>query len=325
MTDNEIRKLAREQVLRLLENPPKQVEDDVRFELKSKWPEPNFDTARKLAAHANTARGEPFIWIIGVKEKTGEILGADLTEFSQWFAQVKSYFDEAAPEPRMFTVSLEGSSFVAIYFENDPPYVVVLPELPDKKGQVKREVPYRVGTAAYSITRSQLFRLLIPLSRVPSIEIIKAEVTLRSKTQDRHYWFINCTVFVTPQSSQVVTLAQHLTTLTVMGLNAAKWTSSHQTKMVSGHIEPSKAGGWQTSLTIDNPEYVMLRTEVAITPDYAIDDFMKAEFIQLQTGFIPAGLDHKVLSEAKLVRKNATDPIWHFGPDKSAVIPSSYG
>lgn len=41
--------------------------EDSRIECKSDWP--SVDKVRQLAGHANAARGETIIWIIGIDEK----------------------------------------------------------------------------------------------------------------------------------------------------------------------------------------------------------------------------------------------------------------
>lgn len=61
--------------------------EDSRVELKRAWPSDYPKTARRIAGHANAARGEPILWLIGVDETAG-VLGADYAEFSGWFSQV---------------------------------------------------------------------------------------------------------------------------------------------------------------------------------------------------------------------------------------------
>jgi hypothetical protein len=63
------------------------IEDDM-IELKAEWPRDHFRAARRIAAHANAARGEPIMWLIGIDEKKG-VVGADFEELSIWFAKVR--------------------------------------------------------------------------------------------------------------------------------------------------------------------------------------------------------------------------------------------
>lgn len=52
----------------------KQPHEDFLIELKRKWV-PLSKAARRIAGHANAARGEPILWLIGVDEKQSEIKG----------------------------------------------------------------------------------------------------------------------------------------------------------------------------------------------------------------------------------------------------------
>ena len=55
---------------------------DSRVELKAEWPDA-VDAARRIAGHANAARGDPVLWIIGLDEKRGAI-GAAVNELAKW-------------------------------------------------------------------------------------------------------------------------------------------------------------------------------------------------------------------------------------------------
>ena len=55
-----------------------QKNEDDRIELKGVWPEPSGRrTARQLAGHANAARGERVLWIVGLSEEHG-LIGVNL-------------------------------------------------------------------------------------------------------------------------------------------------------------------------------------------------------------------------------------------------------
>ena len=43
--------------------------------------------ARKIAGHANAARGEPILWIIGLDEDDHQVTGASDVELADWWAQ----------------------------------------------------------------------------------------------------------------------------------------------------------------------------------------------------------------------------------------------
>jgi hypothetical protein len=69
--------------------------EDSRVELKSEWIEA-VKAARRIAGHANAARGEPILWLIGVDEEKG-VVGAKQEELANWYSAVQNQFDELAP------------------------------------------------------------------------------------------------------------------------------------------------------------------------------------------------------------------------------------
>src|SRR5262249_53745692 len=73
----------------------KQPYEDARVELKAEWTDPQ-KAARQIAGHANAARGEPILWLIGVDKDRG-VTGADYNELANWYPQVQSQFDALAP------------------------------------------------------------------------------------------------------------------------------------------------------------------------------------------------------------------------------------
>lgn len=153
----------------------KQPVEDTRVELKAEYPTDVKKAARRIAGHANAARGEHILWLIGVDEKTGTVPGASLTDLASWYAGVKSEFDELAPEPVSINIPVDGNTIVALYFETDrAPYVVKNPQ----GGSIQREVPWREATGVKSATRSQLIRLLTPIQKLPTIELVSCSITL---------------------------------------------------------------------------------------------------------------------------------------------------
>ena len=91
------------------------------------------------------------------------------------------------------------------------------------------EVPWRDGTAIRSARREDLVRLLVPLQRLPSIELLDGSATV-----DRHdginpgyggqpseiersehlRWGIRLTLYLTPHTSELLTLPFHRATMT---------------------------------------------------------------------------------------------------------------
>ena len=85
--------------------------EDSRVEMKSRWPDPQ-KVARLIAAHANAARGENILWIIGIDESE-VIVGADNTELANWLPTVKACFDGVFPEVIDLNVPVDQKTVVA--------------------------------------------------------------------------------------------------------------------------------------------------------------------------------------------------------------------
>ena len=97
--------------------------EDSRVELKRTWIEPA-KAARRLAGHANAARGAEVLWLIGVDEDAG-LLGVDPTELTVWWSKVHAIFDGVAPSMFDLILHHQGKAFVALIFETvRAPFVV---------------------------------------------------------------------------------------------------------------------------------------------------------------------------------------------------------
>ena len=79
--------------------------EDNRVELQSNWSDPD-DAARRIAEHSNSAGGEPILWLIGVDERNGTIIGTDKNEMANWWPSVRAYFNDLAPQSLTFTSHL---------------------------------------------------------------------------------------------------------------------------------------------------------------------------------------------------------------------------
>lgn len=149
--------------------------EDSLVELKTAWIEPQ-KAARRIAGHANAAHGQPIIWIVGVDENGGRVVGAAKTDLANWYPAVSSRFDEVAPDLLLdLSISYEEQTIVALLFDTSRvPYVVKVPN-----GQnVHREVPWRTGTGIDSARRQDLLRLLSPLQKYPKVEIVETMLEL---------------------------------------------------------------------------------------------------------------------------------------------------
>jgi hypothetical protein len=193
----------------------KQRNEDTLVELKSEWIPPS-KAARQIAGHANAARGEPILWLIGVDEKQG-VRGADLQELADWWKQVEVEFDGVAPTMRDINVPWKGHTVAALLFETErAPFVVRNPAHGKSGGgSVQREVPWREGTSTRSATRSDLMLLLSPLQRVPRCELLEGSLTLYSGNyhgDDRayHTWRLYLTLYMYPKNDAQTVIPTHL-------------------------------------------------------------------------------------------------------------------
>jgi hypothetical protein len=158
---------------RVLKNQP--IEDDT-VELKAEWPRDHQRAARRIAGHANSARGESILWLIGVDEK-GEVVGADFEELPTWFARVRSRFEGLlAPDLISLAVPFEDKTVVALYFETDrAPYVI---KTGDATGTVTHEAPWREANSTRSARRADLLKMLYPIQRSPKVEVLDGSISL---------------------------------------------------------------------------------------------------------------------------------------------------
>jgi len=193
-------------------------EDDL-IELKSEWPKDHKKAARQIAAHANAARGQPILWIIGLDEKRG-VIGANYNETSDWFNQIKSCFDDfLSPDLRNLAIPYRGKTLIALYFETDrAPYVVK--NL--KGGQITFEVPWREGNSTRSAKRAELLRLLSPLQKNPQFEILSGTLILTTKgIKDKE-------IILRLESELYITTNSHETIIIPFHTCKARWSSHNQ-------------------------------------------------------------------------------------------------
>lgn len=149
--------------------------EDSRVECKREWPSDPGKAARRIAGHANAARADRILWLIGVDEDAGTVTGAASDDFADWWNQVKSQFDGLAPNLIENFVPYDDTMVVALLFETaDAPYVV---RNYSGKGHIDFEVPWREGTHIRSARRQDLVKILVPLSHAPEIEFRPARLT----------------------------------------------------------------------------------------------------------------------------------------------------
>ena len=165
--------------------------EDSTVELKAKWIEA-VKAAPRLAGHANAARGDAILWIMGVDEKNQAITGVDSLEFENWYKEVESQFDGFAPRLVTHTnIRYDSHTVVALYFgtAENAPYVVKNPS----GGRAQFYVPWREGTYIRAAKRAELLRILVPRLHVSALieelefNISIAEATVKADLQ-YHHW-----------------------------------------------------------------------------------------------------------------------------------------
>lgn len=192
-----------------------QPNEDSRVELKAQWIDPS-KAARRIAGHANAARGELILWVFGVDEKQG-VVGADHADLAAWYPSVKKCFDEEWSPSLIadLNVSVGNQTVVALLFETDrAPFVI---KNLDGKGSIDREVPWREGTSIHSATRAQLIRLLSPLQKLPSLEVLSGSLSVSSVPVMRNHahlptgwnWLLKLELYISTKSESRVVIPMH--------------------------------------------------------------------------------------------------------------------
>jgi hypothetical protein len=178
--------------------------EDTYTELKSEWIEPK-KAARQIAGHANAARGEPILWLIGVDEEKG-IVGAEHNELSEWFAQVQSCFIDEHPDLIHLNISEDGFTIVILYFEtDDPPYLIKNPNYGEKDGgPIRFEVPWREATSTRTANKKDLIKLLVPIARKPLTDITTATVQTIHKPSGRFDWTLEVNISIYPRKDDII-------------------------------------------------------------------------------------------------------------------------
>lgn len=183
----------------------KQPCEDYREEVKREWPTDPRRAARQIAAHANAARGESILWVIGADEATGGIPGADPEELSAWWPRVRAHFDSEPPNLVNRNMPVDHVTVVALLFETEsPPYVVKTGASP-----AEREVPWREGNSTRSATRYDLLRLLTAVSPAPDVAIHDGALILESSRPGCLDWKLALSLYAVPRNRNPVCFPFH--------------------------------------------------------------------------------------------------------------------
>lgn len=153
-------------------------QEDTLVELKADWPSDHAKAARQIAGHANAARGDLILWLIGVDQASG-VQGASHTDLSTWYPTIQSHFLEISPHVTDLIVPYRSHSVMALLFETDrAPYMVKNPLFGSTSTNVEYEVPWRYHTTTRTARRTELIRLLAPLQLMPRLEIMESWISV---------------------------------------------------------------------------------------------------------------------------------------------------
>lgn len=276
-----------------------QPDEDFKVELKSDWPDVQ-KAARRLAAHANAARGEPILWLIGVDQKSHTIVGASHMEVSSWYEQVKAEFDDRlAPLMKDLNFSYKGKSVVALFFETDRfPFVV-------KTTDGRLEVPWREGTLTRSAHRSELLKLLVPLQFLPTLEVLGGEARIKQYNNANKSWRVYLELYIEPKGDMRLVIPFHRcrASLEVGGVNV---------QLTEVQFLPPAFLNKNFSKTIENTNDELLvygPGKVNFSAFASIQDLpqdLNCD-IEINASLMPVGAEYPVLFTVRLEKSSATE------------------
>ncbi len=181
------------------------------------WPGPPLAAARRLAAHANAARGQSLLWLIGVRH--GKPTGADASGLEAWLTGMTRYFDGLVPRVAAYNVPAGRGhrgrplQVVALSIETErAPFVIRL-----SGGQPSFEVPWfdTADSAIRSAGRMELVKLLAPLNDLPRFEVLEAELTFyhnphaTGSAKALYRWTLDGSLYVVPSGDARVVIPLH--------------------------------------------------------------------------------------------------------------------
>lgn len=225
-------------------------------ELKADWTDPE-KSARRIAGHANAARGNEILWLFGVDEKLG-IVGTQPTNLATWYSDVRSHFDQGiAPEIIDVRVEWQAKQVFALGMMTDrAPYVVRNPRFGQQGGgAVALEVPWRQGTAVSSATRTQLLLILSASTKLPGVEVLESQLAV-VRDKDRESWNLSMLLYVTPATSDRVVIAGHrvsATHETVGGARVGPYSGASRSCLCA-NTEANSPASARTTLLIPRSE-----------------------------------------------------------------------
>ncbi len=206
MNHNDIREWA-VRVIRQVET--KQPNEDSTVELKTELDKDTVRAAKQISGHANAARGQDILWLIGVRESDYTVVGARPQELSSWWQGVRSKFEGVPPSFDVINVVHNGVTVMALFFDtSNAPFVVNNPT--KAAGEFERGVFWREGTSTRAATQSDLILLLNPLKKLPKISILKGELRYIDGNATGPGLALSFGCYAVPLGDRPVTLPFHL-------------------------------------------------------------------------------------------------------------------
>jgi len=182
----------------------KPVEDSF-IELKSRLPDKSEKAARGIAGAANAAGGEQVIWLVGIDEKSHDVVGASKDELAAWYPGLNPCFDGPPPKLSMVeNIHTDEGVVVAMVFETDEtPYVV-------KSGQDTRDIPWREGNRTRSACRLELLRALTRATPLPVVDLLNAALSAEPDDSGKVCKIaFYAHLYVKPQTDKKVVFPRH--------------------------------------------------------------------------------------------------------------------
>jgi len=282
------------------------LEDD-HVELKREWIAPQ-QAARKLAAHANSARGEPILWLIGVDEKAGAIPGAEANELSNWFSRIQAQFDQGvAPElTHHVSIPVKDVTIVALRFLTErSPYVVKNPN----GGSPEMEIPWRDGSRTRSAHRSEVLRLLEPCQMLPEVEFVRADLALfENRGVGNFVWSGNLEFYLIPKSTSPVFIAEHRWSVSVerdgvlprLDLSRTLWKTGQQIQSVKSRANSGAPLYPHAEIVATGPGVVGVRLEAFSKSIEYRQKSLVDDWLTLTLNLSPTGSERAIVSSVLL-------------------------
>ncbi|MHB8744076.1 MAG: hypothetical protein ACYC9L_13230 [Sulfuricaulis sp.] len=262
--------------------------EDAGLELKGPPPGPQHKAAQ-LAGAANASGGDPIVWVFGIADD-GRFIDIKGFDFDDWFAKMPGQFDGPYPEATTVWLEHEGHAILAASFRTDHvPYVVKRNADPRQ-----RETPWREGSLTRTATRSELIRMLLPLARLPRIEVLGASIAFEPQPGQQSDLLKNVSfgaeLFIEPVDTAGFHLSQHRCEVTLrLGEHSFSSPVSTVSLQATEHTRfPQTAGVYPTAagLQIQRAGSFAIHTKPVPLPENVLSGVRQGH-VTLSLGFGP--------------------------------------